>query len=94
MGDLLTLPVAPRQRLREVHSYGYAAGLVLVLMLDTDEGAHLPLRLAVVGPEPLGVEIVASFHHTGEGRRAADKVALPILRTLQIVEWTHPGGIL
>ena len=60
MGDLLTLPVAPRQRLREVHSYGYAAGLVLVLMLDTDEGAHLPLRLAVVGPEPLGVETVAA----------------------------------
>lgn len=92
MGDVLILPVAPRERLREVHSYGYAAGLVLVLMLDTDPGAHLPLRLALVGPEPLLTEIIATFHHTAEGRRTADKVAVSVLRALQLAEWTIPGS--
>lgn len=92
MGDVLVLPVAPRERLREVHSYGYAAGLVLVLMLDTDEGAHLPLRLALVGPEPLLIETLASFHHTPEGRRTVDKVAAAVLRALQLAEWTCPGS--
>ena len=93
MGDLLTLPVAPRKRLREVHSYGFAAGLILVLMLDTDEGAHLPLRLALVGLEPLATEILATFHHTAEGRRNADRVAVSVLRALQLAEWTLPESV-
>ncbi|WP_243997041.1 hypothetical protein [Methylobacterium sp. E-005] len=93
MGDLITLPVAPRERLREVHSYGFAAGLILVLMLGTDPGAHQPLRLCLVGPEPLLIETVAAFHHDAEGRRAADKVAAAVLRALQLAEWTIPGSV-
>lgn len=93
MGDLLTLPVAPRERLRELHSYGYAAGLILALMLDTDVGAHLPLRLCLVGPEPLLIETLAAYHHDADGRRAADKVATTVLRALQLAEWTIPGSV-
>lgn len=92
MGDLITLPVLPVERLREVHSYGFAAGLILVLMLDTDEGAHMPLRLSAVGPEPIGTVTLSTFPHTGEGRRQADKVAVSVLRALQHAEWTTPGG--
>lgn len=92
MGDVLILPGAPRERLREVHSYGYAAGLVLVLMLDTDPGAHQPLRLALVGPEPLLIETLAAYHHDTDGRRSADKVAVAVLRALQLAEWTVPGS--
>lgn len=93
MGDLITLPIAPVERLREVHSYGYAAGLILVLMLDTDEGAHQPLRLALVGPEPLLVETLAAYHHDADGRRSADRVAAAVLRALQLAEWTIPGSV-
>ncbi|CAA2161167.1 hypothetical protein MBRA_06327 [Methylobacterium brachiatum] len=92
MGDLLTLPVVPRERLREVHSYGFAAGLILVLMLDTDPGAHQPLRLALVGPEPLLIETLAAYHHDADGRLSADKVAASVLRALQLAEWTIPGS--
>lgn len=92
MGDLLILSVAPRERLQELHSYGSAAGLDLVLMLDTDEGAHLPLRLATVGPDPIGLEVLGSFHSTTGGRWQADKVAVSVLRALRHAEWTIPGS--
>ena len=92
MGDVLILPVVPRERLQELHRYGSAAGLDLVLMLDTDEGAHLPLRLATVGPDPIGTETLASFHHTPGGRWQADKVAVSVLRALNHAAWAIPGS--
>lgn len=92
MGDVLILPIAPRERLREVYRYGSAAGLDLVLMLDTDEGAHLPLRLITVAPDPIGAEVLASFHDTTGGRWQADKVAASVFLALRHAEWTIPGS--
>lgn len=45
-----------------------------MLVLDADGDAHLHLRLAIVGPEQLGITFITSFHHTVDGRRAIGKV--------------------
>lgn len=92
MGELITLPVPPRDRLREIYRYGTAAGLEAILAVDPDCGAPLPLHLAPIGPDPLGIKIVASFSHDAEGRQTANRVAATVLRSLHFAEWTCAGS--
>lgn len=93
MGEVVTLPTMRLERMNTVHRYGIAAGLDVVLLTSADVRTIAPLRLCLLAPSPVGLEDLAVFPNTDDGRAEADIVAGLVLRALQVTEIDfYPGG--
>ncbi|MCJ2111206.1 hypothetical protein MKK64_08380 [Methylobacterium sp. E-025] len=86
MRNVVGLPQAKRETLHTVWIYGTAAGLDVVLRTEAGPDTAPSLHVSVIAPGPTGIEDLAVFPNSTEGRTGADVVAGAVLHALEIAE--------